>query len=84
MLLFKAFPPFLAVACWVSSISAANADDAVATGVVFLDTNGSHTRDADETGLADVGVSNGRDSLTNTESRIRYVPTELRTVTGII
>ena len=84
MLLFKAVVPFLTVACLVGATSTANADDAVATGVVFLDPNGSHTRDADETGLADVGVSNGRDSLTNTESRIRYVPTELRTVTGII
>ncbi|MEJ7592670.1 MAG: hypothetical protein WKF77_14060 [Planctomycetaceae bacterium] len=61
MVLFKAVPPFFAVACGLSSTSAANAVASVATGVVFLDTNGSHTRDADETGLAGVGVSNGRE-----------------------
>lgn len=71
MLLVKALPPFLAVAGWLNSTAVAIADDAVATGVVFLDTNGNRARDADEAGLAGVGVCNSRD-VVQTDANGRY------------
>lgn len=71
MLLFKAVPLFFSVACLLSPTALANTDDAMATGVVFVDTNGNRTRDADETGLAGVGVSNGRE-VVQTDADGRY------------
>ena len=71
MLLSRAVPLFFSVACLLSSTSAANADDAVAKGVVFVDTNGNRTRDTDESGLAGVGVSNSRD-VVQTDADGRY------------
>lgn len=70
MLLFRSVPSFF-VACLLSSTVLAKPHDAVATGVVFVDKNGSRTRDADETGLAGVGVSNGRD-VVQTDADGRY------------
>ncbi len=71
MLLFKVVRPFFASACVLSSATVATPDDAVATGVVFVDTNGNQTRDTHETGLAGVGVSNGRD-VVQTDAEGRY------------
>ena len=71
MFLFKVIRPFFASACVLSSATVATADGAVATGVVFIDTNGNHTRDTHETGLAGVGVSNGRD-VVQTDAEGRY------------
>ena len=70
MLLFRSVPSFF-VACLLSSTVLAKPHDAVATGVVFVDKNGSRTREADETGLAGVGVSNGRDVVqTDADGRL--------------
>lgn len=70
MLQLKTVALICLVAYVLSSISGAHADDAVATGVVFVDTNGNHTRDADETGIAGVRVSNGLDVVpTNADGR---------------
>ena len=70
--LFKVIRPFFASRlCAELGHGCATADGAVATGVVFVDTNGNHTRDADETGLAGVGVSNGRD-VVQTDAEGRY------------
>lgn len=71
MLLFKAIPLFLSVTCLLNSTVPANEDDEVATGVVFVDTNGNRTRETDKTGLAGVGVSNGRE-VVQTDADGRY------------
>ena len=71
MLLSRAVPLFLCVACMLSSTALANADDALATGVVFVDTNGNRSRDPDEAGLSGVGVSNGRE-VVQTDANGRY------------
>ena len=71
MLLSRAVPLFLCVACMLSSTALANADDVLATGVVFVDTNGNRSRDPDEAGLSGVGVSNGRE-VVQTDANGRY------------
>ena len=51
-------------ACFAAAVflsQPTNAEDAVATGVVFVDANANQLHDADELGLADIRVSNGRD-----------------------
>lgn len=88
--------PFFFLGCLPLSASpafAASADEAVATGIVFVDKNGNHTFDAGESGLAGVSVSNSRDvvqtdadgrySLSVDEDSIVFVvkPTGYRTVT---
>ena len=47
------------------------ADDSTATGIVFVDANNNRTKDAGESGLAGVSVSNGKD-VVKTDSSGRY------------
>ena len=62
---------FVCLASLLLLTDAAHADDAVATGFVFVDANNNQVQDADEVGLADVRVSNGRDVVA-TDKEGRY------------
>lgn len=55
---------FFCFHCVLTSSETGFADDAVARGVVFVDTNGNQSLDGGEVGLKHVRVSNGRDVVT--------------------
>ena len=71
MLIVKTSLPVLLLLFLPIAASQAFADGAVATGTVFVDKNGDHTLDADESGLAGVSVSNSRD-VVQTDTNGRY------------
>jgi len=71
MLTAKTSLPVLFLVLFPLTASQAFADEAVATGTVFVDKNGNHALDADESGLAGVSVSNSRD-VVQTDANGRY------------
>ena len=78
-----------AIGCWllatVSSTSASqNSPQQMATGVVYVDANQNHQRDADEKPLSDVRVSNGREVVA-TDAAGRYsLPVDNDTIVFVI